>query len=183
MTPRAATGLYTGMVTDSGRFKFRGVTGETLRYAGMLLDAGVDTESLYAHLYLKDFDSLTFKAYLYEHIRRTENGVAYLYVSRAMQETFGLTFEAACTCVSSMDSIKGCLCWIAFIETPDGDGSIRVRLRSRFVTISALAERYRGGGHACASGSTVYDETEVQALLAEADQLVADYKATHEGWM
>lgn len=183
LTPRAATCLYTGMVTDSGRFKFRGVTGETLRYAGMLLDAGVDTESLYAHLYLKDFDSLTFKAYLYEHIRRTENGVAYLYVSRAMQENFGLTFEAACTCVSSMDSIKGCLCWIAFIETPDGDGSIRVRLRSRFVTISALAERYRGGGHACASGSTVYDETEVQALLAEADQLVADYKATHEGWM
>lgn len=179
----AATCLYTGMVTDSGRFKFSGVTGDTLRCAALLLDQGVDTQTLYAHLYLKDFDSLRFKAYLYEHIQRTENGVAHLYVSRGMQERFGLTFETASACVSCMDSIRGCLCWIAFIETPGGEESIRVRLRSRFMPISDLAERYRGGGHACASGATVYDEEEVRALLAEADAMVRDYKQTHTDWM
>ena len=58
-----------------------------------------------------------------------------------------------------------------------------MRLRSRFMPISDLAERYRGGGHACASGATVYDEEEVRALLAEADAMVRDYKQTHTDWM
>ena len=46
-----------------------------------------------------------------------------------------------------------------------------------------LAERYRGGGHAFASGATVYGEDEVRALLAEADEMVRMYKETHEDWM
>ena len=41
-----ATHLYTGMVTDSGRFKYAGVNGETMRCAGALLDIGIDTETL-----------------------------------------------------------------------------------------------------------------------------------------
>lgn len=100
-----------------------------------------------------------------------------------MQERFGLTFEAASACVSCMDSIRGCLCWIAFIETPGGEESIRVRLRSRFMPISDLAERYRGGGHACASGATIYSEAEMDALICDADALVKQYKETHEDWL
>ena len=51
------------------------------------------------------------------------------------------------------------------------------------MTINQLAEKYRGGGHACASGSTVYNRREVNALIQDADDLVKDYKATHEGWL
>ena len=42
----AATYVYTGMVTDSGRFKYEGVNGETMRNAAIMLDCGVDTEKL-----------------------------------------------------------------------------------------------------------------------------------------
>ncbi len=59
----AAKYLYTGMVTDSGRFRFRSVSGETLRLAGLLLDVGVDTDTLYANLYMRDFDSFRFESY------------------------------------------------------------------------------------------------------------------------
>ena len=51
LTAGAAEYLYLGMVTDSGRFRFREVTGDTLRRAAVLLDAGIDTERLYANLY------------------------------------------------------------------------------------------------------------------------------------
>lgn len=180
---RAATCLYAGMVTDSGRFRYEGVSGDTLRLAALLLDAGVDRERLYAHLYLREFETLKFQAYLYEHMGRTPHGVAHLYVGCDMQAAFGLTFEAASACVSYMDSIRGCLCWMAFIETGEADGAIRVRLRSRFLPVNRLAERYRGGGHAFASGATVYGEDEVRALLAEADEMVRMYKETHEDWM
>lgn len=183
MNTEAATYLYTGMVTDSGRFRFSCVTGETLRLAGILLDQGVHTEVLYANLYLDDFEQLKFKAHVYDSMKITENGVAYLFVDRDMQKQFQLSLEDASASVSYMDSIKGCLCWIAFIETGDEKGTIRVRLRSRFATINRLAERYRGGGHACASGATVYSTKELSALVAEADALVKEYKETHEGWL
>lgn len=179
----AATYLYTGMVTDSGRFKYDGVSGDTLRNAAILLDVGVDTQTLFARLYLEAFEYLKFKAQIYERMQITENGVAYIYIDRAMQEEFGLSLEQASACVGTLDSIRGCISWMVFIETGDENGAIRVRLRSRFVHINSVAEKYHGGGHACASGATVYSKEEVQALLADADAVVKEYKQTHEGWL
>ena len=183
LNTQAATHLYTGMVTDSGRFKYSGVSGNTMRAAGTLLDVGVDTDTLFARLYLEAYEYLKFKAHIYNRMQITENGVAYIYIDTAMQEEFGLSLEQASACVGNLDSIRGCICWMAFIENGDPEGSIRVRLRSRFVHINSIAEKYRGGGHACASGATVYGEEEVQALLKDADALVKDYKETHEGWL
>ena len=181
LTKQAAEKIYTGMVTDSGRFRFRSVSGDTMRLAGMLLDAGVDTDVLYANLYMKGFDEFKFQSYVYKKMKITENGVAYLFVDRAMQKKFGLTLEEASASVSYMDSIKNSLIWLAFIDC--GDGTIRVRLRSRFVTVNEIAEKYRGGGHDCASGATVYNKREMKALIADADARLKEYKATHEGWL
>lgn len=181
MSSEAATYIYTGMVTDSGRFRFRSVSGNTMRLGGLMLEQGIDTDVLYANLYLREFHSFKFEAYVYKKMRITENGVASLYVSTAMQEEFGLSSEDASASVSYMDSIKGALIWLAFIE--NGDGSIRVRLRSRFVTISELAQKYGGGGHACAAGATVHSRREANALIREADALLKAYKESHEGWL
>lgn len=178
-----ATHLYTGMVTDSGRFKYSGVSGETMRCAGVLLDVGVDTDTLFARLYLEAFEYLKFKAHIYQKMQITPNGVAYIIVDREMQKEFGLTQEMASACVGNLDSIRGVISWIAFIETGDENGAIRVRLRSRFVHINGIAEKYHGGGHACASGATVYSREELDALLADTDALVKEYKETHEGWL
>ncbi len=176
----AATYLYTGMVTDSGRFRFRSVSGDTMRMAGMLLDLGIDTDVLYAHLYMQDLESFKFKSYVYKNMKMTDAGVAYLYVSRATMEKYGLTHEQASAAVSLMDSIKGSLIWIIFIEH---ETEIRVRLRSRFVTVNQIAERYNGGGHDCASGATVHSRREANKLVKEADATLAKYKAENEGWL
>lgn len=178
----AATYIYAGMVTDSGRFRFREVSGETMRLAGMLLDIGIDTDRLYANLYMKDFDEFKFEGYVLNNIKITENGVAYIHIDTKTREEYGLSYESASACVSYLDSIKNSLIWIAFIDS-DGTDEIRVRLRSRFVTVSELAERYRGGGHACAAGATVYNTEEMDALLSEADKLLGEYKSNNEGWL
>ena len=179
----AATHLYTGMVTDSGRFKYSGVTGDTLRCAAILLDVGVDTDLLFARLYLEAYEYLKFKAHIYERMEMTPNGVAYIYIDQAMQKEFNLSLEQASACIGNLDSIRGCISWIAFIESGDEAGTIRVRLRSRFVHINSIAEKYRGGGHACASGATVHSSEQMQELLAEADKVLGEYKATNEGWL
>lgn len=176
----AATCIYAGMVTDSGRFRYREVDGETMRLAGLMLDQGVDTDVLYANLYLKDFSLLKFEAYVQNKIKVTKNGVAYIFVSKAMKKKFNLSNEDASAAVSYLDAIRGSLIWIAFIENDD---AIRVRFRSRFVTVSELAEKYRGGGHACAAGGTVYSKREMKKAIAEADKLLKNYKENNKGWL
>ncbi|MCQ2413026.1 MAG: bifunctional oligoribonuclease/PAP phosphatase NrnA [Sphaerochaetaceae bacterium] len=178
---RVATLLYTGMVTDSGRFRYIETTGETLRLAGFLLDKGIETQKLFANLYLEDFDYYKFQSYVFDKMNITENGVAYLYVDNAMQQQFGLSREQASSSVDFMSGIKGSLIWLAFIDNPDG--TIRVRVRSRFLAINTLAEKYHGGGHANASGATAYSIDEMKALIADADAMLKDYKANNEGWI
>ena len=152
-----------------------------MRLAGMLLDLDVDLDTLYAHLYMKEFNTFKFQAYVYKKMKQTPSGVTYITVDRAMQKRFGLSSEQASAVISYLDSIKDSLIWIAFIESYDK--TIRVRLRSRFVTVNKIAEQYRGGGHACACGATVYNKKEIKALLADADALLKEYKESNEGWL
>lgn len=182
ITPEAAKYLYVGLVTDTGRFKYEAVKGNTMRTAGALLDCGIDTELLYAHLDLQDPEVFAFKGYIYSHMQFTPNGVAYVYVDKAMQEKFGLSQEDASLSVSFLSEIKGSIIWIAFIDNSDGQ-SIRVRLRSRFTTIDKLANKYHGGGHDRASGATVYSVDEMNALLKDADDQIREYKENNGGWI
>ncbi len=181
MDKEAATYVFCGMVTDSGRFRYETTTGETLRLAAMLLDFGVNTDVMYAHLYLEDFDYLKFQAYVFKKMKITQGGVAYLYVDKRMQKKFHLTTEQACEAVSFLKGIKGCIAWLAFIDMPDG--KIRVRLRSRFMTINKVAEKWRGGGHECTCGATLFSKKEIPLLIADADEAVCNFKATNENWM
>ena len=178
---RAATLLYTGMVTDSGRFKYMETSGETLRLAGYLLDFGVNSQNIFAHLYLEDFVYFKFQSSVFDKMTITENGVAYLHVDQTMQDYFHLTREQASNSVDFMNKIKGSLIWLAFIDNPDG--TIRVRLRSRFITVDKLANKYGGGGHANASGATIHSKEEMMALIADADEMLKNYKADNEGWI
>ena len=177
----AATYIFTGMVTDSGRFRYEATTGDTLRLAGMLLDFGIDTDTLYAHLYLEEYDQLKFQAYVLQNMQITPHGVVYLHVDNDMQQRFALTTEQASEAVSYLKYIKGCIAWLAFIDMPDG--TIRVRLRSRFMTINELAEKYGGGGHQCTCGATLTTAEDIEKMLKDADALVEQYKNTHEGWL
>lgn len=177
----AATYIYTGMVTDSGRFRFRDVSDETMRLAGIMLRQGINTEWIFANLYMKELKQFKFESFVYQKIKMTENGVAYVHITDAIKEKFNLTMENASAAVSYLDSIKGSLIWVAFIDSPDG--TIRVRLRSRFLHVNTIAEKYRGGGHASACGATLLDKKEIKKLLSDADALLKEYKSTHEGWL
>lgn len=180
LTQKAATCLYVGMVTDSGRFKFEAKR-STMEMAGLLLDQGINTEWIFANLYLDDFANFKRQSKLYDVMQLTENGVAWMFLSNRLQRKLHLSSEEASNQVGLMDGIKGSIAWLCFIE--QADGSIRVRLRSRFVTVQEIALNYHGGGHACAAGATVYSKKEMLQLVADVDKHVGAYKNSHEGWM
>ena len=183
--------LYTGIATDTGRFRFRGVNGEVMRNAGYLLDIGVDTENIYTHLYIKKKETLKLEGYVYNNFKVTPNGVAYIYFTKKIMEKYNVTKEDAANLVNTLDSIEGSLIWVAFVDqmlpkeevetnkNEPKDKEIRVRLRSRFVAINEVARNYRGGGHLQAAGATIYSKKEMNNLLSELDELLRIYKNDH----
>lgn len=178
MNYQAALCLFTGVVTDTGRFKYTSVSSNTMRLAGEMLDYGIDIEKIYANLYLRDEASLKLKGYIYNKFKSTKNGVAYIFFSRRIQKRFGVSPSQASALVNSLDSIKGKLIWIIFVEQEDK--TIRVRLRSRFARVVEVAQKYNGGGHAQASGATVSNKKEMRALLNDADQILKTFKENNQ---
>lgn len=181
MTKKAATAIYTGIVTDSGRFKYSEVNGETLRNASILLDVNIDTENIFARLYLKDLKYYKLQAKVLNTIKMTENGVAHIYITKKIQEQFNVAMDEASALISTIDSIKGSIIWVAFID--NADETIRVRLRSRFVEINKIAEKYNGGGHAQASGATLNNKREIKKILKDLDDLIKNYKENNNDWL
>lgn len=177
----AATAIYAGMVTDSGRFRFSSTSSETLRLASIMVGKGVYIERLQANLDLNSYNFYKYQAYVFSKIEMTENGVSWLYVDQEMQKKWNLSREDASESVGFMSGIKGSICWIAFIE--NSDGSIRVRLRSRFMTVNKIAEKYHGGGHDRASGATCYSKEEMMALIEDADKATKEFKESGGYWI
>lgn len=177
LSKKAATALYFGITTDTGRFKYRGVDGEILRTASYLLDMGIDLDDIYTHLYTDQVSSLKLKGYVYRKFKSTPNGVLYMYFTNRRMKKFGVTKEDAGNLVNSLDSIKDSIIWLAFIDQDNGD--IRVRIRSRFVPINDIAREFRGGGHLCASGATIKNKKEMKRLLEILDFRCKQYKEEH----
>ena len=68
----AAKSLYTGMVTDSGRFRYDSTTSQTFRLASRLLEEKFDTNEVYAGLYADDFEHVKLRAQFILKINFTE---------------------------------------------------------------------------------------------------------------
>ena len=178
---KAAEALFAGIVTDTGRFKFS-PSPKMMECAAYLLGRGADASLVYDNVYLVDPGQLKFQAYVLGHFECTPNGVAHIYITSDIMKEFGRDYDGAAESVTYLESLKGVICWIVFIDDTRKPGDIRVRLRSRYVAVNGLASRYGGGGHANASGATLSSPSEIEGLLREADALVREYKKNNTGW-
>ena len=170
LTPLAAKSLYTGMVTDSGRFRYDGTTARTFRLAAFLMEQPIDTNELFRQLYADDFESKKRKAQFVLKTRFSPKNVAYIYTTREEFEAMGLdTFTVSRAMVNTMADIRGVDIWVNFTETENG---VLCELRSSRYNINPIAVKYGGGGHAKASGATVPDRETAMAMLADLDEMM-----------
>lgn len=168
----AATALYTGMVTDSGRFRYDSVSARTFRSAAFLMQHPIDTNELYRNLYASDFEQMKLRAQFVLKIQFTARNVAYIYTTREEAASYGMdTFGISRGMVSTMADIKGVDIWVNFTET---DSGVLCELRSSRFNINPVAVKYGGGGHAKASGATVHDRAEAMAMLADLDKMMEE---------
>ena len=171
LSPLAAKSLYTGMVTDSGRFRYDSTTANTFRLASFLKSHPFDTNDIYRNLYADDFSFIRLRASFVLKIQFTEHKVGYIYTTKEELDATGAdTFTVSRGMVNTMGEIRGVDIWVNFTETDDG---VLCELRSSKYNINAVAVKYGGGGHIKASGATVKDRAEAMQMLADLDAIAA----------
>ena len=172
LNPLAAKSLYTGMVTDSGRFRYDGTTSRTFRLASLLMEQQFDTNALFRDLYADDFSAKQLKAKFILKIRFTEKNVAYIYTTaQELAELNVDTFTVSRGMTNTMADIKGVDIWVNFTETDKG---VLCELRSSKYNINPIAVKYGGGGHAKASGATVADRETAMAMLQDLNTMMGE---------
>ena len=168
----SAKSLYTGMVTDSGRFRYDSTTARTFRLASFLMEQEFDTNAIFRDLYADDFESKARKAQFVLKTQFTPNRVAYIYTTlEELQAMNASTFTVSRGMVNTMADIKGTGIWVNFTETEDG---VLCEIRSSGVNINPIAVKYGGGGHAKASGATVPDRAAAMNMLQDLDTLAGE---------
>lgn len=168
----AAKSLYTGMITDSGRFRYDSTSSQTFRLAAYLMEQKFDTNEIYRNLYASDFQQMVLKARFTLKIQFTQHNVAYIYTDLAeMQELNTDTFSISRGMVATMSDIKGVDIWVNFTETENG---VLCELRSNRYNINPIAVKYGGGGHAKASGATVKSKEDAMAMLRDLDAMALE---------
>ena len=168
----AATLLYTGMVTDSGRFRYDSTSDKTFRHASFLMERSIDTNELYRHLYANDFEQVKLRAQYVLKMQFTKKRVAYIYTTLDELKALGVdTFAISRGMVSVMADIRGVDIWANFTETEKG---VLCELRSSRYNINPIAVKYGGGGHAKASGATLKSREEAMRMLEDLDALAGE---------
>lgn len=170
----AAKALYTGIVTDTGRFKYRSVTADTFKAVAFLVDFGLDFTEILSKLDIKSEKLMKLQGYVLQNFEKTPNGVAYIKMKPEIIEKFNVSLEEATSLVNELSTLEDCPVWMLFAEYENN--FVRGRLRSRAPAIDKLANKYNGGGHKLACGANLGDWGTVEKLLEDADQLVVDYK-------
>lgn len=166
----AAKALYTGMVTDSGRFRYDSTGSRTFALASFLLQQPIDTNDIFTNLYAESYESKKLRAQFVLKTQFTPCNVAYIYTTLEELKALSIdTFTVSRGMVNTMADIKGVDIWVNFTETENG---VLCELRSSRFNINPIAVKYGGGGHQKASGATVTDKNAAMAMLGDLDTLV-----------
>ena len=164
-SPASAKALFTGMVTDSGRFRYDSTTSQTFRLASKLMEQPFDTGEIYSQLYSDEYKYVKLRAQFVLKINFTDYRVAYIYTTKDELASYEAdTFTISRGMVNTMADIRGVDIWVNFTEVED---KVLVEIRSSKYTVQPVAVKYGGGGHAKACGCSVKDRAEAMALLED----------------
>lgn len=167
--------LYTGIVTDTGVFKYSSTSPDTMRIAAALMEFGLNTNWIIDEaFYAKSWNENRILGYaLTKSVLDADGQIVYSVLSQEEMERFGVTTKNMEGIVSQLRLTRGVTC--AFFMYECGPCQYKVSFRTDDpVDGNVLASIFGGGGHVRASGCTVCGEPEdcLEAILIEARKQV-----------
>lgn len=155
ITQDIATCLITGIITDTGGFKYEGVTSETFEIASEFLDKGVKISKIYKEA-LNNIPKEVFEArkLASNRLEFLEDGkISYTYMTKDDMAKLHIDQNDLNGIVENGRDIQGVEISIFLYETDKG---YKASLRSNnYVNVSDLCILFNGGGHIKAAGCTL----------------------------
>jgi bifunctional oligoribonuclease and PAP phosphatase NrnA len=159
ITPPIARSLYTGILTDTGGFRFSNTSPRCLAIAAQLLARGVDPEDMYTRIYASaPAGRVRLMADVLSTLQVDEAiGLAWLSMHADALEKYGVRSEDLDGIVEHARSIAGTRMALFFRDL--GHNKVKVSFRSTGSTdVNAFARKFGGGGHAKAAGALIGGE-------------------------
>lgn len=156
-----ATCLYTGMVTDTGVFKYSSTSPETMRIAANLMEFGLNTNEIIDEaFYSKSWNETRIMGYAMLHSELAYEGkVIYSYITAQKMDEFNVGTKELDAIVSELRQTKGVICSVFQYQT--GPDEYKFSLRSsEDLNVNEVAAVFGGGGHARAAGCTIAGDRE-----------------------
>ena len=155
MDNNIATCLYTGIVADTGSFRFPSTTSRTLLVGSELINHGVDVTQIFEKLHNNfQFDRLKLLGITINNFKKVDN-LPVLYTVITDEDQLSSNFKKGDSegFVNFGLSVEGILCSVLFIEKKE-DNLIKISFRSKGdFKVNIFASRYfNGGGHIHAAG-------------------------------
>ena len=171
----AATALYGGIVTDSGRFQYGNNLAPLFESSAYLVKNGAEPQYIYRNLYVETLDSRLMKNYFQSKMQLTKNNVAYMFNDKDVFERYPNVdlFTVSRGMVNLMSGIDVVKIWANFTYDRT-NGKVICEFRSRDIVIVDIAKKYGGGGHACACGATIDNFDVALKVLEDFDKLLED---------
>ena len=148
--------LYTGIIHDTGVFRYSCTSAKTMEIAGKLMETGIDftriiDESFFRKTYLQ---SQILGRALMECIRFSEGQCIFTVVKRQDMEFYGVGPKDLDGIVDQLRTIDGVECAIFMYEMDTHVYKVSMR-SNRVVDVSRIAAYFGGGGHVRAAGCTM----------------------------
>lgn len=174
VSPEAATYLYGGMVTDTGRFLYLNNASKTFELASYITRFNPSFQEFYDYIYTETLAKRQTKN-LFSNFEMTKHNVAYRKNDADIIQKSGLEFQAISRgMVNQMAGIKEVPIWANFTE--DVENNLIVgEFRARGITIVDIAKKYGGGGHNLACGASLKDWDEVDLVLKDLDERAKEH--------
>ena len=147
--------LYAAISADTGSFKYSNTTPKTMCIASELIAKDIDHARIARLLHDTDFiGAIRCKAEIMQNIEGYFGGkLTIVTASDALFEKYGITERDSGDIVNIARAVSGCEIAVSIRET---QGKIKVSLRSNGeISVSQIAQKFGGGGHAKAAGAKV----------------------------
>lgn len=175
LTEASAKLLYTGLISDTGRFLFNSTTSDTLLMAAELMRFKFDAFSINDHFQTMTRDQAKFEAYVMNQLTIVEDQIAYVTISKEEMASYGISEEETHLVVQLPGKVHGIKSWMIFVEQDGRPQKWRVRIRSKGPEIHNFAAKHHGGGHPMASGAYAFSQEEKNEMVEELLTLARDH--------
>ncbi len=155
VTKDIGTCILTGIITDTGGFKYQGVTAETFEFVAWLLNKGVNVSKVYRQvLQIKTKPNFELHRIANNRMEFLENGkIAYTYITQEDEKNVNAENGDYEGIVENGRDIEGVEVSIFIRQTEKG---WKISLRSNdYVNVADACLVFGGGGHPRAAGCTI----------------------------